>query len=40
MFLRGPDAATYAKIDSKFVTAADWVLIQGQLTVDPRASGY
>ncbi|MFC3800809.1 endo-1,4-beta-xylanase [Cohnella sp. GCM10012308] len=34
------DAGAYAKIDAKPVTAADWVPLQGRLTVDARASGY
>lgn len=34
------DAATYAKIDARSVTADGWTLLQGQLTVDARASGY
>lgn len=34
------DAGAYAKIDAKPVTAADWVLLEGRMTVDARASGY
>lgn len=34
------DAGAYAKIDAKPVTSADWVLLQGRMTVDARASGY
>ncbi|MEV5025397.1 endo-1,4-beta-xylanase [Paenibacillus sp. LPE1-1-1.1] len=34
------DPAAYARIDSKQVTEGDWVLLQGQLTVDARATGY
>ncbi|WP_239619073.1 endo-1,4-beta-xylanase [Cohnella mopanensis] len=34
------DPVRYAKIDSKSVTAADWVLIQSQFKVDDRATGY
>lgn len=34
------DPATYAKIDSKTVTGKEWVLIQGQLKADERATKY
>lgn len=34
------DPATYAKIAAKAVSAADWVQLKGQLTVDSRATGY
>jgi hypothetical protein len=40
MGLPSNDPAAIAKIDYKSVTAADWVLLHGQLTVDARASGY
>lgn len=34
------DEATYAKIDSKTVTEAEWVHLEGQLQADERASKY
>lgn len=34
------DPGAYAKIDAKPVTAADWVLLQGRMTADARATGY
>ncbi|SFA74416.1 endo-1,4-beta-xylanase [Cohnella sp. OV330] len=34
------DAGAYAKIDAKPVTSAGWVLLEGRMTVDARASGY